>query len=207
MEAPRSGTPSLGFFFCDPTRGLAAVGSARDHAGLRCKARNLLARGAFCVFKGGGNPMMTKEDQHAAVVRAYVDNVYNGHDLQSVEKYLTTDWVAHWLGDRVLRGIAAWQEATASFFEAFPDATYTLIDLFVAGDKAVWRGVWRATQHNDWGGIVATRRTAMWSAIVIGRFAGGKLVENWAEYDRFNMVHQLVASSDNKSFEQVRSMH
>jgi predicted ester cyclase len=154
--------------------------------------------------------MMTQEDQHEAIVRAYLEDVYNGHDLQSLEKYLSTDWVAHWLGDRVLRGMAAWKEAMASFFEAFPDATYTLSDLFFVGDKGVWRGIWRATQHNDWEGIVASGRTAMWSAIIIGRFAGGKLVENWAEYDRFSMVRQLGASLDNKSFEsfeQVRSMH
>ena len=34
-----------------------------------------------------------------------------------------------------------------NFFDAFPDAAYTLNDLFFAGDKGVWRGTWRATKH------------------------------------------------------------
>jgi hypothetical protein len=37
--------------------------------------------------------------------------------------------------------------------DAFPDAAYTLNDLFFAGDKAVWRGTWQATQRKDWEGI------------------------------------------------------
>ena len=28
----------------------------------------------------------------------------------------------------------------ANFFDAFPDAAYTLNDIFIAGDKGVWRG-------------------------------------------------------------------
>ena len=34
----------------------------------------------------------------------------------------------------------AWREAMANFFDIFPDAAYTLNDLFFAGDKGVWRG-------------------------------------------------------------------
>ena len=31
----------------------------------------------------------------------------------------------------------AWRHAMASFFDAFPEAAYTLNDLFFAGDKGV----------------------------------------------------------------------
>jgi predicted ester cyclase len=39
------------------------------------------------------------------------------------------------------------------FFVAFPDATYTLDDMFFAGDRGVWRGRWQATQQGEWRGI------------------------------------------------------
>jgi hypothetical protein len=32
----------------------------------------------------------------------------------------------------------------ANFFDAFPDAAYTLNEVFSAGDKGVWRGTWQA---------------------------------------------------------------
>ena len=52
-------------------------------------------------------------------------------------KYMTEDLVSHWLGDRSLHGIPSWRHAMASFFDAFPEAAYTLNDLFFAGDKGV----------------------------------------------------------------------
>ena len=82
--------------------------------------------------------------QRDAAVRAYLEDVFNGHNLQSLDKYMTGDIVSHWLGDRSLHGLPAWKSAMGSFFDAFPDAAYTLNDLFFAGDKGVWRGTWRA---------------------------------------------------------------
>ena len=132
-------------------------------------------------------------DQHDVMVRAYLEDVFNQHNLQGLDKYWATDLISHWLGDRTLHGLPAWKEGMASFFDAFPDAHYTLDDLFFAGDKGVWRGTWRGTQRGDWEDIAATGRQATWTVIIIGRIAGGKLVEDWVEYDRFNLFSQLGA--------------
>ena len=132
-------------------------------------------------------------DQRDAAVRAYLEDVFNGHNLKSLDKYMTGDLVSHWLGDRSLHGIEAWREAMGSFFDAFPDAAYTLNDLFFSGDKGVWRGTWQATQSKEWEGIPATGRKAKWTVIIIGRFAGEKLAEDWVEYDRYNLFRQLGA--------------
>ena len=56
------------------------------------------------------------------MVRAYLEDVFNGHNLQSLDKYMTENLVSHWLGDRSLHGQEAWREAMANFFDAFPDA-------------------------------------------------------------------------------------
>ena len=79
----------------------------------------------------------------------------------------------------------------AKFFDAFPDAGYTLNDVFCTGDKGVWRGTWNATQRKEWEGIPETGRKAKWTVIIIGRFKGEKLVEDWVEYDRYNLFRQL----------------
>ena len=132
-------------------------------------------------------------DRRDAAVRAYLEDVFNGHNLKSLDKYMTDDLVSHWLGDRSLHGIPAWRDAMGGFFDAFPDAAYTLNDLFFAGDKGVWRGTWRATQKKDWEGIPATGRNASWTVIIVGRFEGAKLAEDWVEYDRYNLFRQLGA--------------
>ena len=101
--------------------------------------------------------------------------MFNGHNLQSLDKYMTENIVSHWLGDRSSHGPEAWREAMPNFFDAFSDAAYTLNDLFFAGDKGVWRGTWDATQWKEWEGISATGRKAKWTVIIIGRFEGDKL--------------------------------
>jgi SnoaL-like polyketide cyclase len=63
-------------------------------------------------------------EQRDAWVRAYLEDVFNGHNLQSLDKYMGENLVSHWLGDRSLHGREAWREAMANFFDAFPDAAY-----------------------------------------------------------------------------------
>ena len=137
-------------------------------------------------------------DQGDAWVRTYLEDVFNGHNLQSLDKHMTENHmteniISHWLGDQNLNGREAWKKAMANFFDAFPDAAYTLNDLFFAGDKGVWRGTWHATQRKEWEGIPATGRKAKWTVIIIGRFEGEKLAEDWVEYDRYNLFRQLGA--------------
>ena len=133
------------------------------------------------------------QDRREAQIRKFLDEVFTGHDLTRIETYLDADLVSHWLGDRTLHGLPAWKAGMTSLFAAFPDAAYTLDDIFFAGDKGVWRGTWRATHRGEWEGIAPTGRTATWTVIIIGRFEGDKLVENWVEYDRYNLFRQLGA--------------
>ena len=128
---------------------------------------------------------------HEALIRAYIDEVFNQHRLDGLDRYWDADLTSHWLGMATIRGLPAWRTAMADFLAAFPDAAYTLEDLFVAGDRAVWRGHWRATQSGAWQGIAASGREVAWTVIIIGRFSGGKLVEDWVELDRLGLFQQL----------------
>ena len=51
----------------------------------------------------------------------------------------------------------------------------------------------RATQRGEWEGIAPTGRKVSWTVIIIGRFAGGKMIEDWVEYDRYKLLSQLGA--------------
>ena len=128
---------------------------------------------------------------HEALVREYLDAVFNGHDLDHLESYWVEDLSSHWMGQETLHGLSEWRAAMAEFFAAFPDLTYTLEDLFFSGDRGVWRGRWRGTQRGDWAGIAASGRTAEWTAVIIARFADGRLAEDWVEYDRLGLYRQL----------------
>jgi predicted ester cyclase len=131
--------------------------------------------------------------QNEAMVRAYIAEVFNGHNLDGLHQYWADEMASHWMGQETLRGLPAWRAGMEGFLTAFPDATYTLDDLFCAGDRGVWRGSWRATQRGVWEGIAPAVRTAQWTVIIMARFAGGKLAEDWVEYDRLGLYRQLGA--------------
>ncbi|WP_457094835.1 ester cyclase [Microvirga sp. P5_D2] len=111
------------------------------------------------------------EDKHEVLIRAYIDEVFNGHRVDILEKYWDDELTSHWLGMETIHGLPAWRAAMEGFFGAFPDAAYTLDDMFFAGDRGVWRGRWQATQQGEWQGIAASGRNATWTVIIIGRFA------------------------------------
>ena len=148
------------------------------------------------MSSGNGAPTTAQlpgPEQNEALIRRFVEVVFNGHELDGLEAFLGEDIVSHWLGMETLHGIAAWKAGMADFFAAFPDISYRLDDCFFAADKGVWRGTWRGTQRGDWAGVAAGGREATWTAVILGRFAGGKLVEDWVEFDRLGLFQQLGA--------------
>jgi hypothetical protein len=44
---------------------------------------------------------MMPVDPRDAWVRAYLEDVFNGHNVQSLDKYMTENLVSHWLGGAV----------------------------------------------------------------------------------------------------------
>ena len=132
-------------------------------------------------------------EQNEALARRLIADAFNGHDLGGLDALLAPDLVSNWQGAPPLHGIAAWREAMEGFFAAFPDAAYTLDDLFCTDDRGTWRGHWRATQRGAWQGVAASGREVVWGVIIVGRFAGGKLAEDWVAYDRLGLFQQLAA--------------
>ena len=63
--------------------------------------------------------------------------------------------------------------------------------MFFAGDRGVWRGRWQATQNGQWQGIAASGRSVSWTVVIVGRFANGKMQEDWVELDRLGLFQQL----------------
>jgi predicted ester cyclase len=74
---------------------------------------------------------------------------------------------------------------------ALPDMQFTIEELLADGDTVVARFTTHGTQTGAFQGIPATGATATASGIAIYRLAGGKIVEQWLEYDRLGTLQQL----------------
>jgi predicted ester cyclase len=74
---------------------------------------------------------------------------------------------------------------------AMPDMRFTIEELLADGDIVVARFTIHGTHTGAFQGLPTTGAAATASGIAIYRLAGGKIVEQWLEYDRLGMLQQI----------------
>ena len=134
---------------------------------------------------------MSTEENKVLVQRLF--EAYNKHNLAGVEELCAPDYVFHGPAAFGDMDLAAWKQLTAAWYTAFPDSHFTVEDLIAEGDKVVLRYTTRATHQGELMGIPATGKVVTYTAILISRFAGGKLVEDWEQADMLSLFQQLGA--------------
>jgi steroid delta-isomerase-like uncharacterized protein len=83
-------------------------------------------------------------------------------------------------------------------FSAFPDVRLTIEDLIAEGDEVAERWTIRGTHRGDFMGVPATNKQVTVSGIDVYRYAGGKRVETWSQYDSLGMMQQLRPVAQDK---------
>lgn len=132
---------------------------------------------------------MTAEENKAIYLR-FIDEVFTGGDLAALDDHVAPDLVDHSAfnpsGDR--EGV---RQGFAMMREAFPDGQVIVEDLIAEGDKVVSRYAFRATHQGQFMGVAPTGKQVTMTGIEITRFAGGKMVEHWEQYDALGLMQQL----------------
>jgi steroid delta-isomerase-like uncharacterized protein len=134
---------------------------------------------------------MSAED-NKAIVRRFVEEVWNKGNLGIIDEMFSPDWVEH-DPDRPeeLRGLGDAKRRVEEVRNAFPDLHVTLEDLIAEGDKVVSRWTARGTHQGELLGIPPTGRQVEFTGMRIQRISGGKLVETWHQPDTLGMMRQL----------------
>jgi len=124
--------------------------------------------------------------------RAMVQHLFNeldNHDVASVME-LYSDCLYHSplagdLKDEPLK------EFFASIIAAFPDAKRTVEDQFTDDIHVVTRWKITATHQGDFLGIAPTGKRVTVTGISIHCISGGKIVEEWQQWDSLDLMQQL----------------
>ena len=87
------------------------------------------------------------------------------------------------------------EQHVQTYRKAFPDLKIEVIDQIVSGDRVMSR--WRATgtHQGDLMGIPATNKKGMVEGLTVGRYANGKLVESYSQWDVMGLMRQLGITS------------
>ena len=135
---------------------------------------------------------MSGETRKRTMIRWSLE-MWGGGNLALVEELASPDYVYRAPGIEEVRGAKAFKELVTFYRTAFPDLSNTIEDQVAENDTVVTRGTTHGTHKAPLGNIPASgkRITVPW--VMISRFDGEKIAEEWEVYDSLGLMRQIGA--------------
>jgi steroid delta-isomerase-like uncharacterized protein len=130
--------------------------------------------------------MSVKENK--AIFRRIVEEGFNKGNLVIVDELVAANHVNH--ADNV-RGPEEYKQFITMYRTAYPDLHMTVEDQIAEGDKVVNRWTSRGTHQGDLMGIPPTGKQVTLTGTYVARIVGGKIIEEWGNFDALGMMQQL----------------
>ena len=132
-------------------------------------------------------------EQNKAIVRRLFEEPWKGN-LDVVDELTASDYVGHDPANpEPLRGPEGVKEFISTYRAAFPDARITVEQQLAEGDLVATRWSGRGTHEGELMGIQPTGKQVTVSGLTISRLVGGKVVEEFQNWDTLGMLQQLDA--------------
>jgi len=134
-------------------------------------------------------------EQNVALAKRWFQEVWNEGRVETVYELFSAEGIAHGQegAEAELRGPEQFEAFVRKIRGAFPDIAITVEDVFGDGDKVALR--WSATMTHSGNtlGVPASGRKVQSRGITMVRFADGKVVEGWDNWDELGMMKQIGA--------------
>lgn len=134
-------------------------------------------------------------EENKTIVRRFLDEAWNKGDLTVVDEVMADDLVAHdpnFPGGGV-RGRDAFKEQLQQARTGMPDARIEIEDVLGEGDRTVVRFTVYGTHLGELFGIPTSGRQVRAATLLVSRFAGARIVEEWAVRDMLGLLQQIGA--------------
>ena len=131
-------------------------------------------------------------EENKAIVRQQEEELFTQGNLDAADEVYAPDYVGHDPSNsEEVRGLEAAKRAASDYRQAFPDLRVTVEDLIAEEYMVAARLRVRGTHLGDLNGIAPTGRRVDFTGIVISRVEGGRIAEDWANFDDLGMMRQL----------------
>ena len=126
-------------------------------------------------------------EENKALVRRLFEQFNKGKlaAMAAIDELFATNIIYHGGGGEEIRSIKEYKQATS------PDIHFTIDDMVAEEDKVAARITMTGTHKGEYMGAPPTNKKITIKAIVIERFAEGKIVEEWGQTDTLGMMQQL----------------
>jgi predicted ester cyclase len=88
-------------------------------------------------------------------------------------------------------GLEGFKALVSMYRSALPDLRVPVEELIAEGDRVVTRWRARGTHQGELMGNAPTGNQASVSGILIDRISGGKIEEEWVDYDTLHLMQQI----------------
>lgn len=132
-------------------------------------------------------------DAKQETIRRWILEMWGAGKIELIDELASPDYVYHAPGTGEVRGRQALKELVAYLRTVFPDLNNTIEDQFVSGNKVATRGVTRGTQKAAMGNVPPTGRTVAVNWIMISRFEGRAIREDYEIWDGLVLLQDLGA--------------
>src|SRR3954452_4463814 len=135
---------------------------------------------------------MTTEENKALARRLFEEGFSQGK-VEVVDEVLDPNFVCYDLNSESgeVGGAETIKGEIEYFRNAVSDLTYTIEDQIAEDDKVVTRYTVSGTHQGEFFGVPPTGKRISMSGMSIDRFEGGKMVEEWPEYDLLGVMRQI----------------
>jgi len=138
---------------------------------------------------------VTVSEANKRIVRFVREEAMRRGQLDKLDGLYSREYVYHgvaMLGD--LRGLTAFKDLASGFVAAVSDFEERVEDQVAEGNKVATRLTGRGRHTGELMGQAPTGKEIRWTAIILTRFADGKIAEEWSEFDALGLSQQLGAS-------------
>jgi steroid delta-isomerase-like uncharacterized protein len=126
------------------------------------------------------------------IVRRLFEEVWNKGNLQVTDELFAPTYTHHDSSTPdVGRGPESEKKRATLYRTAFPDVRFQIDDVIAEGETVMARWSCAGTHKADLNGIAPTGKHFSISGITVARFANGKMVEGWVNWDALGFMQQL----------------
>ena len=121
------------------------------------------------------------------------NEVWNEGKINLIDELVSADFVNHSAPPGLPTDREGFKQFVGMYRAAFPDVQITIEDILAEGDRVMTRWSATGTHQGELMGIPASGKHVTVTGMSENRISGGKIVEQWNEFDDLGMMQQIGA--------------
>ena len=149
----------------------------------------------------------SQQDQNKSLIRAFIDEIFNKHNLSSIEKFIGKGSIKGIPYVSSNNGDEGFKKFVADFFKAFPDWHTTIEHIIAENDLVMVFLKGSGTHKGKFQGFSSTHKSVKIRSAHLYKLKDEKIIGHWGVVDQLNFLKQtgvLLSERANKEIKDAK---